>query len=137
MNTIRFRSFDLLDTESRSGIEEFVCLLMGNLSNKVNETFYVIEHILLIDEKQNPGEPNKLTIVFPDWIDQFRQQEMYIELFKDRLPAHIAVDQQWLNPEKMTWFKRTYFNWRSAWATDGSVKITDYSNEIRNLLSIQ
>lgn len=136
LNTIRFRSFDLsnVEPENQSGIEQFVNLVSETLPGRNNEAFYIVEHILLTDEKQNPGEPNKLTIVFPDWIEFFQEQEIIPELFEERLPAHLEIEYIRLNPEKMAWFKRAYFTWRNAWATEGNAKIAAFSNEIKNRL---
>lgn len=103
--------------------------------NHKSMSFYLIEHILLTDSPIDSQILNKLTIVIPRWIERFYAKETYIELFRERLPAHLDVNCLWLSSGDMTAFEKVYFKWRKSWASKDGEKTMEYSAEIRSIIS--
>ncbi|MDR3061989.1 MAG: hypothetical protein LBU57_07745 [Dysgonamonadaceae bacterium] len=160
-NTLRFRSFNLLDEKIKSitGIE----LLLNTLFNydpekeervpeyckfcslqeafvRGTHLFYFVEHILLRDEysdtSQSSDDSNKLSIVVSHRADQLRPKarEIYLKVFEERLPAHLDIQCLWLGEKDLKSFVRSYYNWRKAWAKGDNEQIEKFSEEIRILI---
>lgn len=104
--------------------------------NRESFSFYFVEHILLLDESGMPmGPPNRLTIFVPRWIDYLYEKDTYLDIFAERLPAHIEVFCTWLPVDEMKEFENAYYHWRMAWATGDEAGVAKRSGEIREYVN--
>lgn len=95
-------------------------------------SFYFIEHILLAKENNTvPDDYNKLTIIIPRWIDNLYAKETYMDLFEERLPAHLDINYRWFGVEDIKAFEEQYFRWRRALANNDTEQIKELSKRIR------
>lgn len=105
-----------------------------DLLNRESMSFYLVEHNLLLSRHAEQPFSNRLTIVIPQWTERFYQRDDYLNLFRERLPAHLMVYYRWLNPEDMRKFEELYFNWRSAWAESKQEEIALFSHQLKKML---
>lgn len=151
-NARRFRSFDLTDPTLGS-IPEIKKLAMMLFDNKIGKespsvkkftrgnyqvvirkmlTFYLIEHILLTTKGEQEEIDNyRLTIVISNLKKNGNERKMILNLFEERLPAHLDVNYLWLGDKDMYQFEKLYFQWRKAWSTGDLEQVSDVSEEIR------
>lgn len=100
--------------------------------NRESFSFYFVEHILLTnDEKKTPEDYNRLTIIIPRWIDNLYDKETYLDIFEERLPAHLDIQYSWLGVEDLKSFEESYFRWRNALANNDPEQINELSKQIR------
>ena len=115
------------------------CNLLWIFMEKLNReslSFYFIEHILLWEDIYwIPKEYNRLSVIIPKWVDHLYSREMYLELFEERLPAHLDIRCIWLGVEEIKSFETFYFQWRKAWAFHKEEKIVEFSKSIKDLIN--
>lgn len=93
------------------------------------------DHILPAGETRSvPDDYNKLTIIIPRWIDNLYSKDTYMNIFEERLPAHLDVNYRWLGVEEIKSFEESYFKWRRALATNDKEQLTTLSKELAEKL---
>lgn len=123
---------------SEQRLVETLHYLIAFVEKLISESmvFYVVEHILLLQEEdKDQAEPNRLSIVSPQWTEHLYRRDSYEELIRERLPAHLEVNFCRLPVEAMYRFEQSYFPWRRAWTTDNKALINQYSIRIRTEIS--
>lgn len=100
--------------------------------NRESFSFYFVEHILLAGkEEKTPEDYNKLTIIIPRWIDNLYENETYLTIFEERLPAHLDIQYNRLGVEELKSFEESYFRWRKALANNDTEQINALSKQLR------
>lgn len=132
----RYKGIDLLDPESRSGLENYLTSLLG--LEKEGLQAYVVEHLLLYPDAghersyipteaaviEQTGHPDdelpmecSLSIVLPETGLFARHPEYRLPLeerLRGRIPAHLEFAVYWLPPAPFNSFRRYYADWRRA-----------------------
>ncbi|MDR1370039.1 MAG: hypothetical protein LBJ72_07950 [Dysgonamonadaceae bacterium] len=155
-NTHRFRSFNLTDStlESIPEIKKLAMMLSENKIRKESPSikkftkgnyqiiiqkmvmFYLIEHLLLVTEEEQEEIDNyRLTVVISDLSKNRDERKMILNLFEERLPAHLDINYLWLETKEMHRFENFYFRWRKAWAGGDLEQVFEMSEEMRNFLN--
>lgn len=122
----------------QSGFYNRICLLIGidNTNNNINEKFYIIEHILLlntpnatneqlriteqlrailqISDIDNEYSSFKLSVIMPNNSGRFanrRFKSFFNKLLKVEAPAHILIKSIYLDEDEMNYFGQIYEKW--------------------------
>lgn len=103
--------------------------------NNLRQSFYVVEHILLLtDDRKPPHDHQRLTVVLPQHMANQFGEAYLIELFECRLPAHLEVKYRWLATESMRRFEDIYFKWKSALAKGNPSTVIHFSTRLLQML---
>lgn len=128
----RGTGFNLLEpasAENRSGLE---WTLRRKLGISDDETFYLVEHILL---RPLPGDVHQsgplfrdaqvrdpyslqISLVFPRWIKRYQDanfRQFVEQTVVDETPAHLSVRVLWKEKEEMEAFELAYPTWLQQW----------------------
>lgn len=132
----RYKGIDLLDAESRSGLENYLTALLG--LEKEGLQAYIIEHLLLypdagherdfipteaaVVEQTGSAEGElpmecTLSILLPESALFVRHPEFRLpfeERLRERIPAHLEFDIYWLPAAPFNSFRKPYAEWRKA-----------------------
>jgi len=107
-NTNRFRSFNILKDNPKN-MPSILHLVSNVFGKEVVKDIYWIEHILLSNE---PGDINRLTIVFHVRLLRLIELENLESFIRERLPAHLDARFICLRHEKMMHFKDFHSSWK-------------------------
>lgn len=114
-----------------SGLEQRLRYKLG-LSGRGEESFYLVEHILLRPIAQDQGqrvpllaqvdEPDpyslRIGLVFPAWPERPGFRTFVERRVREESPAHLVVQVHWLDRQAMAEFAAAYDEWldqRRAW----------------------
>lgn len=142
----RTKAMDITDTTLRSipTVKQFVSALLGDLldheatmHDKLHkqETFYIVEHILLLDAAGRPPKQHQqLTVVLHEHIGRRFGRSMITDLFAERLPAHLLVHYRWIAYPQIKQVEFEYFQWKKAWAMRDLSAVIAHSSKLVRLL---
>lgn len=122
------------DSDNVSGLEKRISKMLGidnyqrrTLSNKKEEGFHMLEHILLRPSKGDLEQQSEfltsanadpyslqLSFVFPGWARRFVTEEfrkLATRIIREETPAHIFINIHWLDKVKMAAFEEFFKQW--------------------------
>jgi hypothetical protein len=117
-----------LSQENTSGLEKRLRRLLGIAVEDPEETFYLVEHILLrpmaadesqdvpilADSQRKDPFSLQLSFVFPNWPLRFIDPgfRIFVErTVREETPAHLSLTIQWLDQTAMPAFEDAYNKW--------------------------
>ena len=146
LNRRRNKAMDITDTTLRSipTVKQLVSALLGNLHEheaeikaglQGHETFYIVEHILLLDAAGRPPKHHQqLTVILHEQIGRRYGKSVITDLFAERLPAHLLVHYRWVAYPQIEQVEFEYFQWKKAWAARHLSTVIVHSSKLRKLL---
>ena len=124
------------------GGEELINTKLTSPKEKEGKGLYLIEHLLLVERKENQVFDKKLnqassllidfledlapdnnsqfsysfeiSLLIPDWYKEWSNKEAYEEFIKKEIPAHILPNIYWLDKKSLKGFEILYEDWLKA-----------------------
>lgn len=146
LNRRRSSAMDITDPTLRSipTVKQLVSALLGNpLEHEAitkeewhgHDTFYIVEHILLLDAAGRPPKQHQqLTVILHEQIGRRFGRPVITDLFAERLPAHLLVHYRWVAYPQIKHVEFEYFQWKKAWAKRDLSAVIAHSSTLRKLL---